>query len=364
MNIADVVSFLDSVAPVAYQETYDNSGLLTGDMDAPVSGILVTMDVNMQVLEEAVAKNCNLVITHHPFIFRPLKKLTGEDLSQQLAIYAVRNNIAVYAMHTCLDNMLDGFNASFAGMLGLNNCRVLQPAGDRLSKLVTFCPEDHAEKVRNALFSAGGGYIGNYDCCSYNVSGQGTFRASDRANPFVGEKNVIHFEKETRIEVIYPRHIEKRLLAALRANHPYEEVAYDIYPLGNMHPSVGSGIIGDLVTEADEEAFLKKIMDITGIPVIRHSSFLGKPLKRVALCGGAGAFLVAAAIRSGAGAFLTSDLKYHDFFDVNGALLLADIGHYESEQWMKGWLHGILIEKFPNFATFISEINTNPVKYL
>jgi dinuclear metal center YbgI/SA1388 family protein len=363
MKISEITSFLESKAPLAYQEEYDNSGLIVGDSLSEVNGILVTVDVTGKVIEEAAKKSCNLIISHHPFIFKGLKKLTGEDPAQRTALHAIRSGIAIYAIHTNLDNIYDGFNSLLCSKLGMVNCKILLPLMGKLSKLVTFCPIEHSEKVRMALFEAGAGHIGNYDFCSFNMEGQGTFRASDIANPFVGKKNVTHFEKEIRIEVIFPSFLGKKLIASLLASHPYEEVAYDIYPLYNEFKLAGSGMIGELVKSTDEKEFLKKVREITGIPVIRHSEWLGHPVKKVALCGGAGSFLIPDAKNAGADLFLTGDIKYHDFFDVSGSILLADIGHYESEQFVREWLYDTLTEKFPNFAVLKSETNTNPVNY-
>jgi dinuclear metal center YbgI/SA1388 family protein len=314
-------------------------------------------------MAEAIAKKCNLVISHHPFIFRGLKKLTSAQPETAVITLAIRNDIAIYAIHTNLDNSLDGLNALILSKIGVSRYRILSPKHGLLSKLAVFCPVDHAEKVRQALFDAGAGQIGNYDCCSYNVNGEGTFRASDLANPYVGEKNKIHVEQETRIEVIFPGYLENRIIEALMAVHPYEEVAYDLYPLRNSMSQAGAGLIGELAEPSDETQFLTQVRNNLNLPVIRHSPFLSKTIKTVALCTGSGGFLIQEAIRANADVYLTADLKYHDFFEAENKLLLADIGHYESEQGVKEWLFAELIEKFPTFAFLISEVNTNPVHY-
>jgi hypothetical protein len=266
-------------------------------------------------------------------------------------------------LHTNLDNSFDGLNALLCKKFGIIKYKILLPSGNQLNKLVTFCPLEYAEKVRNSLFIAGAGHIGNYDCCSYNIGGQGTFRASENAKPFVGEINKLHFEDEIRIEVIFPSFLEKKLISTLIENHPYEEVAYDIYPLKNKYGRSGAGLVGDLQNEMDLFDFLGIIKDLTGIPVIRHTAQVGKKIRRVALCSGSGSFLIQEAINEKADLFLTADLKYHDFFKSQGNMVLADIGHYESEQFVKEWIYAVLIEKFPNFAVLISETNANPVKY-
>jgi len=362
MIIADITQPLERFAPLEFQEEYDNAGLIIGNPEEGISGVLISLDITDEILEEAIQQNCNLIVSHHPLIFKGLKRLTGNNLTERLTLKAIRNNIAIYAMHTNLDNAVNGLNAWVCGLLGLKNCRVLVPRPGMLSKLVTFCPIDHSEQLRQALFNAGAGNIGNYDACSYNVTGQGTFRASEDTHPFVGEKNVVHTEPEIRIEVIFPRYIEQRLIEALLKSHPYEEVAYDIYPLSNTAGFVGSGMVGDLDPVLTEIQFLEKVKNLVGIPVLRHTK-LGKQIARVAVCTGSGAFLIPEAINSGADAFLTADIKYHEFLDTNQRLILADIGHYESERFAKDLIYGILIKKFPNFAFLISKINSNPVHY-
>ena len=363
MTIREIKQVLEHYAPLEFQEDYDNAGLIIGNPDAEISNVLIALDITDEVLDEALQNDCNLVISHHPLIFKGLKRLVEADPVQRLTVKAIHNHIAVYAIHTNLDNSVNGLNTWFCDLLGIKNCRILSPGKGLLSKLVTFCPVDHSDRVRQALFEAGAGHIGNYDCCSYNVTGQGTFRASENANPFVGEKNIVHFETESRIEMIFPRFLEHQLIAALLKNHPYEEVAYDIYPLSNTAGFTGSGMVGELDPSLTEIQFLEKVKKQMGLPFLRHSELCGKKISRVAVCTGSGAFLIPEAIKSGANAFLTADLKYHEFFDANAQLLLADIGHYESERFAKDLIYGILIEKFPNFAFLISKINTNPVHY-
>jgi dinuclear metal center YbgI/SA1388 family protein len=363
MTIREIKQVLEQFAPLELQEEYDNTGLLIGNPDTEISKVLITLDITDEVLDEALQNNCNLVISHHPLIFKGLKRLVEANPVQRLTVKAIQNHIAVYAMHTNLDNSVNGLNAWFCDLLGIKNHRILSPGKGLLSKLVTFCPVDHSDRVRQALFEAGAGHIGNYDCCSYNLTGQGTFKASEKANPFVGKKNSIHFETESRIEVIFPRFLEQRLVAALLKNHPYEEVAYDIYPLTNASGFAGSGMVGELKSAMTEVRFLEKVKHLLGIPCLRHSESGGKKISRVAVCTGSGAFLIPEAIKSGANAFLTADLKYHEFFDADAQLLLVDIGHYESERFAKELIYDILIEKFPNFAILISKINTNPVHY-
>ena len=363
MKISDVIGFLETVFPLAYQEEYDNSGLIAGDPGKEIRSILVTLDVTEKVLDEALDRDCNLIISHHPLVFKGLKSLSGDNFVSRILTRAIQNDLALYSLHTNLDNSLAGLNSYLGKQLLMTDISILRPGKGQLSKLVTFCPSAHADKVRNALFEAGAGHIGNYDCCSFNISGKGSFRASDRANPFVGGKNILHFEEEVRIEVIFPGFLSGPLIRALKTSHPYEEVAYDIYPLSNENPVAGSGITGRLEKPVSAKLFLERVRRVLGIPVIRHSPLTEREVSRIALCTGSGSFLIPDAIRCGADAFLTADLKYHDFFEAYPRILLADIGHYESEQFSKDLIATVLTEKFPTFAVLISKTNTNPVNY-
>lgn len=363
MIIGDIIEYLEDLCPVFFQEEYDNCGLLLGDPAWDFRKALLCLDVTAEVLDEAINNKCNLVISHHPAIFRGIKKLTPAQPETQVITMAIMNSIAVYAIHTNLDNTLHGLNALVFSKIGISRYRVLSPKTGLLSKLAVFCPLDHAAQVRLAIFDAGAGQIGNYTCCSFNMNGEGTFRASDKADPYVGERNRVHTEPETRIEVIFPRHLENRIIKAMKAAHPYEEVAYDLYGLNNRMYQAGAGLIGEFDEPLNEIQFLEMIRSNLGLPVIRHSPFRSRPVKTVALCTGSGSFLIRESVNAGADAFLTADLKYHDFFGLENDLLLADIGHYESEQGAKEWLHAVLIEKFPTFAFLISEVNTNPVHY-
>ncbi len=364
MKVKEITDALEAMAPLAFQEEYDNSGLLCGDPSAEVSGALISLDLTPMVIREAASKQCGLVISHHPFIFKGIRKIIAGTAEYDILSEAMLHGINVYAIHTNLDNASAGLNRYVGERLGLKDCRVLSPKQGMLRKLVTFCPTDHAERVRNALFGAGAGHIGNYDSCSYNVGGYGTFRASEGANPFVGEKHVLHSEPEVRVEVIFPSYIERELIDALRAAHPYEEVAFDIYPLENEFGWAGSGMLGSLDPPEPVLDFIAKTKRILRIPVIRHTTVRRELVRKVALCTGAGAFLIQDAQRAGADLFLTGDLKYHDFQGAGDRMVLADIGHYESEQWMKEWTHEVLNQKFPTFAVSISEREENPVKYL
>ncbi|MCX6279834.1 MAG: Nif3-like dinuclear metal center hexameric protein [Bacteroidetes bacterium] len=364
IEIAEIINYLESVVPLSFQEDYDNCGLLTGDPEWQFRKALLCLDVTSEVISEAIFKKCNLIISHHPPIFHGLKKLTVNQPETEAIVGALKNDVALYAIHTNLDNTFHGLNAHILSKLGISEYIVLSPKNGMMVKLATFCPVAYADKVRDALFKAGAGYIGNYDCCSFSAPGNGSFRASEKANPFVGEKNKLHLEKEVRIEVVFPKYLERKIIMYLRTAHPYEEVAYDLYPLNNISYSYGSGLIGLLPKPLEENYFLEFLKSTLNLQVIRHSAKRSKEITRVGICTGSGSFLIPEAIKSFADVFLTADLKYHDFFTVKNKLLLADIGHYESETCVKEWLHAVLVEKFPNFAFLISEVNTNPVYYL
>jgi dinuclear metal center YbgI/SA1388 family protein len=364
MKITEIVQPLEELAPVFLQESYDISGLLIGHAEDEISKVLITLDITEDIMEEALLKKCNLIISHHPLIFKGLKSITGKNMTERIVEKAIINNVCVYACHTNLDNVNVGVNEILSLKLGLKNRKILLPKNEMLRKLVTFCPVDHAEKVRLALFEAGAGHIGNYDNCSFNATGRGSFRGSDETHPFVGEKGKLHYEHEVRIETIYPVYLEESILKALFSVHPYEEVAYDIYKLENKFPKAGAGMIGELELEMDETEFLRFLKKVLESDCVRHSRLIGKKIKKVAVCGGSGSFLINDALKAGAHLFVTGDVKYHDFFDGNSQLLIADVGHYESEQFAKELIYSILKNKFPTFAVLISEINTNSVNYL
>ncbi len=363
MKIQDITSFLETVAPPYLQESYDNAGLLTGNPGWECTGIIVALDTMEEVVQEAIEKKCNLIVAHHPIIFSGLKKITGKNYVEKTIIKAIKNDIAIYAIHTNLDNVMTGVNGKIADMLGLIDRQILQPKNNLLKKLVTFAPVAEAEKVRAAVFSAGAGHIGNYSECSFNAQGEGTFKPEAGTTPFAGKQGERHTEAEIKIEVIFPVWFESKILNAMLSAHPYEEVAYDIIALDNAYAQTGSGMVGDLPKPVNEEEFLGQLQKIFNLSVIKHTSLTGKMVKKVALCGGAGSFLIGAAIRSDADFYITSDIKYHEFFEANSQLVIADIGHYESEQYSVDLLFEVLREKFLNFAVLKTGVNTNPVHY-
>lgn len=363
MKIQDITIALEAWAPRSLQEDYDNSGLQVGDPDMVVTSALVCLDCTEEVVEEAARLGCGLIITHHPLIFRGLKSLVPKGHVERTLLAAIKHGIALYAIHTNLDNVADGVNGEVAARLGLRPLQVLDPRSAQLRKLAVFVPMDHAEAVRNALFAAGAGHVGAYDECSFNLEGEGTFRGGQGTNPFVGQLGVRHTEREVRVEVIYPVHKEGAIIRAMRAAHPYEEVAFDMIPLANVTFQIGSGLLGEWEQAIDERAFLARLKEVFGVAAIRHTRLMGRPVRRVALCGGSGAFLLPKAITSGADAYITGDVKYHEFFEADGRLLLADIGHYGSEQFTMHLIQRRLRELFPTFAVHLTGTLTDPIHY-
>ncbi len=364
MKIRDITTCIEKIAPLNYAEDFDNVGLLVGDYNTQVTGVLVTLDTLENIVDEAIEKNCNLIVSFHPILFSGLKKLNGKNYVERVILKSIKNNIAIYAIHTALDNSFQGVNAKICEVLGLRNHKVLIPQRNTIKKLTTYVPHDHAEEVRLALFKAGGGTIGNYDYCSFNSEGYGTYRGNENSNPVIGEKGKVHTENETFISVIFEKHKENNILTSLINAHPYEEVAYDIVSLDNLHQEIGIGMIGELPEEKSETDFLNLLKGTMNAKGIRHSKLLEKPIKKVAVLGGSGSFAIENAIRKGADAYVTADMKYHEFYKAENKLVIVDVGHYESEQFTKNLLVDILTKKFPNFAIILSRKNTNPIYYL
>ncbi len=363
MKVKDITNHLETIAPKAYQESYDNSGLLTGDPAQEVTGVLVTLDCIEEVVDEAIAKKSNLIIAHHPIIFKGLKKITGSNYVERTILKAIRNNIAIYAIHTNLDNVHTGVNKKIAQKIGLKNLKILAPKHDTLTKLVTFIPKDHTDTVLQALYKAGAGQIGDYKNCSFQTEGIGTFMPTGDADPTIGILNEQEKVTEDRAELIFATHLEHKIISTLKASHPYEEVAYYLNRLANVNQEVGSGMVGELEQPLEPIEFLKRLKSSMNLTAIRHTRLLDQKVNKVAVCGGSGSFLLPQAIRSGADFFVTADFKYHEFFDAEGKITIADIGHYESEIFTKDLLKEILTEKFPTFAVNFSTTDTNPVRY-
>ena len=364
MKVKDITNIIEDFAPLSYQESYDNSGLIVGNTNDEVTGVLICLDCIETILDEAIANNCNMVIAHHPIVFSGLKQLNGKNYIERTVIKAIKNNIAIYAAHTNLDNVQNGVSFKIAEKIGVKNCQVLQPKKSLLCKVVTYCPVDKADTVRQAMFDVDAGNIGNYEECSYNLEGIGTFKGKEGTNPYAGRIGELHQEKEIRIEVVVPTYKVNAVVENMIAAHPYEEVAYDIYELENNLETVGSGVIGELEADEDVTDFLKRLKIDLKTDCIRHTELNSKKVKNVAICGGSGSFLLPNAIAAGADVFITGDFKYHQFFDAENDIIIADVGHYESEQYTSELIYEILNEKIPNFAIRLTENNTNPINYL
>jgi dinuclear metal center YbgI/SA1388 family protein len=365
MKIKDITQFLEKIAPPPYQESYDNAGLTVGNTNVEVTGVLVCLDAIESIVDEAIARGCNLIVAHHPIVFKGLKRFTGKSYVERTVIKAIKSDIAIYAIHTNLDNVYhNGVNQKIGEKLGLQDMRILAPKKQILMKLTAFCPKDNTQSVLDALYAAGAGQIGNYKNCSFRTEGVGTFKPTGNANPHIGTLDKDEEVAEHRIEVIFPTHMENKIMNALRAAHPYEEVAYYLHVLENTDLAVGSGIVGNLaqpVSEIDFLQFLKKTM---GVGCVKYTALREKPIQKVAVCGGSGGSLLPNAVGAGADIFITADYKYHEFFDADGKIIIADIGHYESEQFTIDLLGDLIQKEFENLLVFFTKKNTNPVNYL
>jgi dinuclear metal center YbgI/SA1388 family protein len=363
MQIQDVIKVMEELAPLSYAENYDNVGLIVGDKKEIVNGILITHDTLEEIIDEAILKKCNLVVSFHPIVFSGIKKFNGQDYVNKVILKAIKNNIAIYATHTALDNVQNGVNSTICNQLNLINRKILIPKSDYIYKLITYVPNSDAENLREVLFKAGAGKIGNYEECSFNIKGKGTFRGNDNSNPKIGKKGEFRIEEETQINITFEKHLESKILRTLFLNHPYEEVAYEIIKLKNNHQNIGLGMTGELKNAMNEKDFLKFLKKKMNTPCIRHSNLIAKKIKKIAVLGGSGSSAIKHAKNADADVYITSDMKYHDFYQAENNILLCDIGHYESEQYTKTLLYEFLSKKIPNFAIVLSDINTNPVNY-
>ncbi len=363
MKIEAIVKHLEQMAPPYLKEEYDNVGLHTGTLQQETDGVLITLDVDERIVDEAIELNCGLIITHHPLVFGSLKRITGRTMQERCLIKAIRNDIAIYAIHTNIDNAALGLNHALATLLGVNNPNVLLPGVNKMSKVVTFCPPDHSDRVMAAMSAAGAGHIGNYDMCSFQTEGRGTFRALEGANPYVGELDALHGETELRIEMITPSAIVPHVVEAMKKSHPYEEVAYDVIPLSNPDLTTGSGAFGEISKPIGEEEFIQMVKEKLNVPVVRHTEHLARPINRLGVCGGSGAFLIQHAIDRKLDVLVTADVKYHQFGEASGKILLIDAGHYETEILVTSMIRDEIRKKFPTFACHITKRNTNPIRY-
>jgi dinuclear metal center YbgI/SA1388 family protein len=363
MKISEICSYLDSEVPLSFQESYDNSGLQIGLPDKEINSALITLDITEDVIDEAITRNCDIIFSHHPLIFKPVKRISDNTFTERVIYKAIKHDIAIYSMHTNLDAFTNGVSRRMAEKLNLTDIKVLCPLEKKLLKLVTYIPESHIDKVRNAIFDAGAGVIGNYDECGFSANGTGSFRGNEGTSPFVGEPGKIHFEKEIRFETVLFSHLKEKVVKALLDNHPYEEVAYDIYALENVNIEPGIGCTGKLAEPVSEQKFLELIFQVFGSKGIRYSKTSGKSISRVALCGGSGSMFLKDAISSRADAYVTADIKYHTFFEAENKILLVDSGHFESEKFSAEIIKDLILKKFPKFAVRFSEVNTNPINY-
>jgi dinuclear metal center YbgI/SA1388 family protein len=364
LKIKDIINCIEEFAPLSLQEPWDNAGLQVGDSSVEIESAVITLDVTEAVVDDAIHHGDGLIIAHHPLIFSGIKKLNGKNDVERTLIKAIKNNIAIYAAHTNIDVVRNGVSWKMAEKLELKQVKTLSPTSGLLKKLVTFVPVEYAEKIRSAISEAGAGNIGNYDSCSFNTEGFGSFRGNELSDPFVGEKGKLHFEKEARIETIFPSYLQGKIISALIKNHPYEEVAYDIYPIENKHEKIGLGVVGILEEPVELKDFLYLLKTTFNCEAIRYSGETSNKIHKVALCGGAGSSLLNDAKKVGADIFITGDYKYHQFFDAEKQIIIADIGHFESEQFTKELFYEIVTNKFSKFAIRLTDVQTNPVKYL
>ncbi len=363
MKVKEITCYLEEIAPLSYQESYDNCGLICGSFETEVQGILCTLDATEPVVAEALAKGCNLIIAHHPIVFKGLKQLNGKNYVERTVIKAIQEDIAIYAIHTNLDNVSNGVNAKICDRLQLQDTKILATKTGFLRKLTTFVPVENKEAVLQAISEAGAGQIGNYSRCSFQLKGQGTFQPSKKAKPYIGAANQLETVDEVRIEVILPEHLSEQVIGAMKKAHPYEEVAYYLYPLTNENQSLGAGMIGNLPQSMQANELLVYLKKQMNLSCIRHTHLLERKIKKVAVCGGTGSFLLRNAIAKGADVFVTADFKYHEFFDAEDKIIIADIGHYESEIFTKELLFGLLRNRFQAIKLSLCEVNTNPVQY-
>jgi dinuclear metal center YbgI/SA1388 family protein len=363
MNVKEITTLLEEQAPLSFAEDFDNVGLLVGDPAMEVTGILVTLDTLEQVVEEAVSKECNLIVSFHPILFKGMKRITGATYVERMVLKAIQNGIAIYSMHTALDNVREGVNGKICEVLGLENTRILIPKKGVIKKLLTYVPLASKDFLLEKLFEAGAGHLGLYSHCSFTSEGTGSFLPGQQANPTVGSKGNLHLEPEVQVHITFTCDREKEVLRALFAHHPYEEVAYEVTSLENPYDHLGMGMVGELPQALDPKEFLQQVRDRFHCGCIRHTDLPQTPFKRVAVLGGSGAFAIGAAKAAGADILVTADVKYHQFYQAEGKMVIADIGHYETEQFTKNLIAEYLSEKIPNFAISLSETKTNPINY-
>jgi len=364
MKLFQLTAYLEERFPLNLQEDYDNSGLQLGDPSMDITSVLVALDCTEAIVEEAIQTGSNVIVMHHPILFKGIKRIGISTEIERILYRCIKQDIAIYAIHTNLDNHIDGVNSKIASTIGLRQCRVLQPKPHTLFKLVVYTPVDFEERVHDAVCAAGAGNIGNYYNCGYATIGIGKFTPNEKANPSIGEAHAPTRQEEAKMEYLLEKNNIGPVLSAMKGAHPYEEVAYDLIALENSNAQVGSGMIGELPEPMDALDFLSQLKETFNCGVIRYTALQNKPIRTVALCGGAGSFLLPQAIQQNADIFISGDFKYHEFFGAENKIIIADIGHYESEQYTSALLVEIIREKFPTFAVRLTVNNTNPINFL
>ncbi|HUN66397.1 MAG TPA: Nif3-like dinuclear metal center hexameric protein [Bacteroidota bacterium] len=367
MVLRDIDRLLEEWAPKALAWEGDNVGIQIGNPSGKIRTILLALDLTDEVVREAVRRRADLVMTHHPLLFRPPRALRTDDRTGRLALALARNNIALHALHTNLDFAPGGVSHALAKELGLDRIATLQPLTGQFQKIVVFVPLSHSDAVMEAMAGEGAGRIGNYDRCSFRTAGSGTFRPLSGARPYTGSAGVLEQVGEERIEMIVPRWKSGRVIEAMRRVHPYEEVAFDLFDLATEVTGYGAGAVGSLPRAMTLRGFLAHVRRRLGTPHLRYAGRPERPVRTVAVCGGSGGEYLPAALRAGADAFVTADLRYHTFQGCDGALALIDAGHYETEVVVLRHLRAYLKSR-PEIRTggvkvFVTAQNTNSVHY-
>ena len=367
MTIGELTTYLEDWAPPGAAWERDNVGLQIGSREKKLKNILLCLELNQEVLNEALDKKCNFIFTHHPLIFNPLKRIdTQKDLQAKLIEVIIKNDLTVYSAHTNLDFTKDGVSFELAKTLKLKNINFLETEESNQFKVVLFVPEKYLEKVAGAVFSAGGGIIGEYKNCSFRLKGEGTFQGSEKSNPAIGKKLRMEKVEETRLELIVDSWNLKKVISALMKTHPYEEPAYDVYPLKNRNVNYGEGAIGELTAKMNEKQFLGHVNKSLKTEAVRFCRGKNTSIQKVAVCGGAGSGLLKSAVAAGADAFITADIKYHTFHDALGNILLIDAGHYETEIFSLNAVQKKIETYFGknrNIKVYKYSRSTNPIKF-
>ena len=331
MTVRGIQEIMEAWAPLDIAWERDNPGLQAGDTGRRVRGILVALDVTEPVVKEAKGAGANLIVSHHPLLFRPLRSLTTRSGTERTLTALARGGIALYSAHTNLDFTRGGTSFALAEALGLATEGFLTSSFRTESKIVTFVPPSHADSVAAAMAGAGAGVIGAYDGCSFRTEGTGTFRGGKGTHPAVGKAGVPEHAREIRLEMVAPRRAVHTVVDALKGAHPYEEVAFDVYPLDNTSGAYGMGALGTLPRAVPLADFLGRVRRALRTRSLRWSGDPRSRVRRVAVCGGSGSELLPQAIAAGADAFVTADVRYHTFQEAGTEITLVDAGHFETE---------------------------------